>query len=932
MRDHINISSITESRSVFVRRLLAIAVVANLFLMGLAGSLLWKSRTQYEERAEIATQNLSRVLAEQIADVVDKIDLIVLTVVDEVEKQLAGGGIDEPSLNAFIARHHARVPVLDGLRVVNAEGENAYGIAVVPGVRTSVADRTYFNHLRSGLRAGLVISEPVLGRVSNKWSIILARRINRPDGSFAGVVYGTITLKQLVATFTSIDVGKQGTIALRDDTLTQIARYPVPQDDDAVGRKNASPDLQQAVQVQKDAGTYRTSLSFDRVQRTHSYRKVSHHPFYVIVGLSAEEYLAAWRGEAIGVLSLVTLFVLGTLISSWMVYRGWVRRHNAVQALAEREETLRIERENLKAIFASAPVGMLLLDEEIRIVDANSTFAGMVSRHSGQIIHQRGGAGWGCVHSLEHEKGCGFGLACLECQLRKNIVKCLAAGTSVRGAEIQPTLLIDGQQRRPWLSVNADPVLLNGRRHTVVAVEDITARKAMEEELRAVARTDRLTGLPNRALLCERLQHAVLRSRQRKDYHFAILFLDIDRFKTINDSLGHAVGDLLLQEIGRRLQATVRARDLLSQASPEHTTTRLGGDEFVVLLEGIAGPRDATGVANRILNALAQPFQLGSHRVHSTASIGIVTSDMPAESADDVLRDADTAMYEAKLAGKGQHVVFDVAMRQRVQNRLKLENDLHRALEAGQLFLVYQPIVSLRTGRLKSFEALVRWRHPERGLISPAEFIPIAEDTGLILPIGEWVLREACGQFTRWQESMGDAAPISISVNLSRHQLTLPDLPQTIQRIMEETGMVPARLHLEVTESAVMKNAAVAVQLLRAIKAIGVRLDMDDFGTGYSSLACLHQFPIDVLKIDRSFIANIDHGRDFTALVHAVTQLAQNLNISVVAEGIETADQLLILQSLDCEFGQGYFFSKPLMADEVAEFRVRSCMLPGMAA
>jgi diguanylate cyclase (GGDEF)-like protein len=392
------------------------------------------------------------------------------------------------------------------------------------------------------------------------------------------------------------------------------------------------------------------------------------------------------------------------------------------------------------------------------------------------------------------------------------------------------------------------------------------------------------------------------------------------------------VGDRLLQEIARRLRAAVVCTDSLSRRARGHTTARLGGDEFVVLLDGLAGPGDAIAVADRLLETLAQPYDVGEHKVYTTASIGIVTSAISADGASDVLRDADTAMYEAKLAGRGQHVVFDVAMRERVQNRLHLETDLRKALAANQLFLMYQPIVSLQTGRIEGFEALVRWQHPQRGLISPAEFIPIAEDTGLILPIGEWVLREACAQFVRWRRSMGPDAPRNISVNLSRNQLVLPDLADRVRRILEQTGMTPGNLHLEVTESAVMKDAEAAAGVLRTLKAIGVKVDMDDFGTGYSSLACLHQFPLDVLKIDRSFVANLDRGRDFAALVHAVTQLARNLNIGVVAEGIETINQTLILQSLECEFGQGYLFSKPMMPDRVVGFRVRPAVLPGQAA
>ena len=452
--------------------------------------------------------------------------------------------------------------------------------------------------------------------------------------------------------------------------------------------------------------------------------------------------------------------------------------------------------------------------------------------------------------------------------------------------------------------------------------QDITERKTMEDELRSAAWIDRLTGLPNRALLCDRLQQAILRARRVRDYQYAVIFLDFDRFKTINDSLGHKWGDLLLQEIARRLRAAVGSCDTPSRHGGEHTAARLGGDEFVVLLDGINDPQDAIAAADRMLEAIAQPYRLGEHEIYSTASIGVVSSDIAASSAEDVLRDADTAMYEAKLAGKGRQVRFDVAMRQRVQNRLNLETDLRKAIEGGQLFLMYQPIVSLETGEIESFEALVRWQHPQRGLISPGEFIPIAEDIGLILPIGEWVLHEACTQFAMWRQTMGDAAPRSISVNLSRRQLLLPNLPELIQRVVEQTGIAPSCLHLEVTESAVMTDETAAVRMLHAIRDMGVKLDMDDFGTGYSSLACLQQFPLDVLKVDRSFVANISRGRDFVALLHAVTQLARNLGIAVVAEGIETMDQLAVLQSLDCEFGQGYLFSRPIPADQVPGLRI----------
>jgi len=340
--DRANISGIAKPRSIFVKRLLTIAVLTDLFFIGLAGFTLQQARLQYEEHAEITTQNLSRTLAGYINDTVDKIDLTVLTVADEVERQLARGGIDAQMMNAFIVRHDDRLPVLDGLRVVNALGQNVYGIGIIPGQRTSVADRAYFARLRNDQKAGMVISEPVVGRVSKKWSIILARRVNYPNGSFAGLVYGTITLEHFFTTFSSINVGKQGSITLRDEQLALITRYPELQEiNKIVGTKNASPELQNAVQVQKDAGSYRTARGFDNVQRIYSYRKVFNRPFYIVVGLSPEDYLGAWRNEAAEVSALVALFILATFVSSYLTYRGWMRRANSAQAQERTEEALR---------------------------------------------------------------------------------------------------------------------------------------------------------------------------------------------------------------------------------------------------------------------------------------------------------------------------------------------------------------------------------------------------------------------------------------------------------------------------------------------------------------------------------------------------------------------------------------------------------------
>jgi diguanylate cyclase (GGDEF)-like protein len=437
------------------------------------------------------------------------------------------------------------------------------------------------------------------------------------------------------------------------------------------------------------------------------------------------------------------------------------------------------------------------------------------------------------------------------------------------------------------------------------------------DEAQAAARLDKLTGLPNRALLLDRLQAQLDRARSDPEQSFALMFLDFDRFKIINDSLGHKAGDALLRAIAERLRWHVRADDSIVRLTEGNTAARLGGDEFVVLLSETKGVPEATSVAQRLLAILAQPYQVEEHEVHSTASIGIVISSSEYAAAEDMLRDADTAMYEAKRIGKARFVVFDASMRLQVQRRLQLETDLRKAIQAGQLFLEYQPIVSLSTGAITSAEALLRWQHPVLGPISPAEFVPIAEDTGLIMPIGEWVLRAGCRQMAAWQQSLGSAAPATLSINLSRRQFSLTNLDELIHEVLASEGLEPTALQLEVTESLCMHDAVNTRRVLQSIKKLGVRLAIDDFGTGLSSLASLHQFPADVLKIDRSFVARVDEAKDIASLVHAATMLARNLGMTTVAEGIEKPSQVLALQELGCQYAQGYFFGKPMGPTEL---------------
>ena len=441
--------------------------------------------------------------------------------------------------------------------------------------------------------------------------------------------------------------------------------------------------------------------------------------------------------------------------------------------------------------------------------------------------------------------------------------------------------------------------------------------KALVEMLEFQARTDSLTDLANREWFCSSLARCVRRARTFGDYMFAILFLDLDHFKVINDSLGHAAGDQLLVTVAKRLQRCVRRIGRASSRSEGDLVGRMGGDEFAILLDEIHDPEDAHQVAERVREELAKPYILGGMEVSVAVSVGIRLGDAECPGADELLRDSDTAMYCAKAAGRSRYTVFDQAMHDAAMRRLQLEHDLRKALDANELALHYQPIISLETGGLIAFEALLRWQHPELGPVSPMDFIPIAEETGLIVPIGLWVVEQACRQLRRWQDRFPSRSGMTMNVNLSKRQITQADLCDTIAATTKACDIDPRHLSLEVTENVIMQSVDQVVPILEQLKTLGLELAMDDFGTGHSSLSCLHRFPIDVLKIDRSFIRNMGMNVEFAAITQAVVTLAHNLDMRVVAEGIEQPEQLAQLQALECDYAQGFLIARPAPPEEV---------------
>ena len=464
-----------------------------------------------------------------------------------------------------------------------------------------------------------------------------------------------------------------------------------------------------------------------------------------------------------------------------------------------------------------------------------------------------------------------------------------------------------------WVIVGGAPVFDSDGNLTgsMGVFTDITDRKQSEERLRHDAMHDGLTGLANRSLFMEHLRVMLRRGRNRKSIPFAVLYLDFDRFKVINDSLGHAEGDKLLKYIARRLESCVRPGDLIA---------RLGGDEFVILLSEITDTAEALLVAERIQSDLKTAFDLAGREIFITTSIGITMSSSGYQSADDMLRDADIAMYNAKSKGKAQYQIFDQAMHKHASRKLQIETEMRGAILRHEFKVFYQPILRLDTGNLVGFEALLRWMHPKRGPMSPEEFIPLAEENGLIMKLGEAVIEESCHQLREWHQKVPGAEKITVSVNLSSKEFVQQDLTERIAGHLRDAQLDPGFHKLEITESHNMENSDLAETIMHRLRELGIEMSLDDFGTGYSSLSYLHRLPVTTLKIDRSFIGRMTMRDENREIVHTIVRLAKNLKMKVVAEGIETMDQLTDLTEMGCDLGQGYLFSEPLEVDRAKQY------------
>jgi diguanylate cyclase (GGDEF)-like protein/PAS domain S-box-containing protein len=607
-----------------------------------------------------------------------------------------------------------------------------------------------------------------------------------------------------------------------------------------------------------------------------------------------QAHIEATRRDVLLIVGVMALVLLGLLFAAFS---------GASHLLSVQNRRLRDQAVTERVLIAD----LRRSEERFRSLVQNSADVNMVLRFDGSIAYESSAVERVLGYSVEDRIG-QSALAVIHPDDRAWAENLLADVMRTPGAQLSGdfrTRHADGSWRimETVLTNLLDDPAVGG---VVVNYRDVTARKALEEQLRHQAFHDALTGLPNRALFTDRLAHALSRGR-RSPQHLAVLFIDLDDFKTVNDSLGHGAGDELLVAVAERLQGALR---------PGDTIARMGGDEFAVIVEDQADAAAPVEVGQRLLASLHAPFAHQSKELFVHASAGVAVSTSHQTTADELLRDADLAMYMAKSNGKNRLELFQPSMHSAALARLSLKGDLERALERNEFALLYQPIMRLGSGQLSGVEALVRWHHPRRGVIAPVDFIPLAEETGLIVALGRWVLDEACRQAVAWDAA--GASSMTMSVNVSGRQVQEPGFVSEVAAVLAQTGLEPARLTLEFTESVLMGDASVTAGMLAELKALGVRLAIDDFGTGYSSLSYLRRFPIDVLKIDASFVAAMSSGSEQTALVRSIVKLGETLHLETVAEGIEQQGQLSDLRSLGADLGQGYYFARPLTADAVS--------------
>jgi diguanylate cyclase (GGDEF)-like protein/PAS domain S-box-containing protein len=865
----------------FVARLVAAVVALNVIVLSIAALSLARSKEAHEERAATASKNIALVLDRDVSATIDKVDLVVLAIADEMTRRGTTGISDDSELEAFIERQASRVPELQGLRTTDSMGNVNHGVGYLKGVRSNLADRDYFRALSTQPDLGLVISKPVISRVSGQWELVFARRIDAIDHSFGGVIYATIDLQYFASKFEALDVGVHGLVDLRDSDLGLIVRFPpLKSVADDLGKSGVSQRLHKAVVTGQSSGTTTGASGSDGVVRTTSFRRLSKYPLFVAVGMGTQDYLAQWYREMVTAMALLVGFLLLTVILAILISRSLYRREANLQAL-------RIEERKFRTLLESSPDALVIVNSEQVVCLMNRQAELMFEFRRDELVGQP-------FSSLLSERSKSLML-----------VELSDVAASKTDTGIQNTHWAVTKNGREFpIDLSVSPIETEEGSMIAAAIRDMTDRRLSEARIEFLAHHDSLTGLPNRLLAQSRFEQT-LKQAGRSEHKVAVLYLDLDAFKSVNDSYGHAVGDELLKTVAARLTECVRDAD---------TVSRQGGDEFLIVLASLPDLEAARAAVDRLVQRFRQPCIIDEKVLSLSMSLGIALFPDDGHDCEALLKKADLAMYEAKAAGRNTHRYFDETMNKEATETLSAHNDLRRAIDHNEFVLHYQPQFELSSGRLVGAEALIRWDRPGLGLVPPGSFIPIAEANGLIVPIGEWVLGEACRQAVAWQRA--GLKDLTMAVNISAVQFGRGDVDVVVRRALEQTGLNPGLLELELTESILIRDFDSVLRTITSLKSIGVKLSIDDFGTGYSSLSYLKKFAFDKLKIDRTFITDIESDHENGAIVRAIIQMAQGLHLKTIAEGVESAAAANCLLTLGCDEAQGYLFSRPVSAED----------------
>jgi diguanylate cyclase (GGDEF)-like protein len=845
-----------------------------------------------ERRSEIAAfgtavNKLANGMAQQTARSIGSVDRVLQDLPAALLPQ--AGAAPEQAKAALRSRaafellddRQKRLPGVDALVVLDADGKTANTSDAWPVPPADLSGQDFFRHFSDGRAHDAFVGSPGKGGRNGGWTSVLARRISDAKGGFAGVALAKMSLAELEDFYhTAMPPGRSVSVMRPDGTV--LVHFPP--DEARIGR--TVPDAAWYALVARGGGIYRSPGQFDRIAVVGAVRPLRDLPLVIEADVPESEVLAGWRAQRLWVVVAGVAAAVGVILLLRLLGAQFQRIEQSELSLAAKNNQLETAHQQFDAALSNMSQGVVFFNRHSSLVVCNRRY-GEVYKLPPDAIRP----GTTLAEIVDH---------------------CLAVGSNVtnmtradyltfRRAAVQPgqphhsiAELQDGRT----IAVQTQPMPDGG---WVTTHEDITERRKAEAQIAYVAQHDVLTGLANRALFQERIGQAL--AGAQRGTGFAVLFLDLDRFKSVNDTLGHKVGDDLLRGVATRLRATVREID---------TVARLGGDEFVILQIGINAPDDAAQLAERILTAFREPYVSGEHRLVAGTSIGVAFAPNDGDSADLLLKNADLALYIAKGEGRGTFRFFEPEMDANVQNRHGLELDLREAVARGELELHYQPIINVQSGRVCAFEALLRWNHPVRGQIAPADFIPIAEESRLIVPIGEWVVREACRQAAEWPDA------IHVAVNLSPVQFRAATLVQVISGALARSGLAAGRLELEITETVLLKHSEANLAILHQLRDLGICIAMDDFGVGYSSLSYLRHFPFDKIKIDRLFIKDITEREDVLFIVRAIVGLCRDLRIRTTVEGVETAEQLAVLLAEGCTEVQGFLFGRPQPADRLA--------------